>query len=178
MRGSSDARADDAHLLDRLHADPLTRVILIQERIDVGEELAGMHDTDDLAEVEHESWCGVAVQQAARDQLCRLAPSRGRRQRLEAGRDHLIQMIAPGATPSLNEERIRLRVQSSQHRSSIAGRWRAAARCGFNGETFLVQGGPVRIVKSWEFGRGSRAERSLDLAAPSAPIAPLAPVPQ
>jgi hypothetical protein len=37
-------------------------VILIQERIDLGEELAGMHDTDDLAEVEHESWCGVAVQ--------------------------------------------------------------------------------------------------------------------
>ena len=30
----------------------------------------------------------------------------------------------------------------------------ATADCPFNGETFFVQGGAVRIVKSWDFGDG------------------------
>jgi NAD(P)-dependent dehydrogenase (short-subunit alcohol dehydrogenase family) len=30
----------------------------------------------------------------------------------------------------------------------------ATADCAFNGETFFVQGGSVRIVKTWEFGTG------------------------
>ena len=36
----------------------------------------------------------------------------------------------------------------------------ASADCAFNGETFFVQGGAVRVVKSWEFGEGvERNER-------------------
>ena len=34
-------------------ADPLRRVLLIQERIDLGEELAGLQDATDVAELEH-----------------------------------------------------------------------------------------------------------------------------
>ena len=41
--------AIDAELVD---ADPLQRVLLIQERIDLGEELAGLQDATDVAELE------------------------------------------------------------------------------------------------------------------------------
>ena len=42
--------AIDRELVD---ADPLRRVLLIQERIDLGEELAGLQDATDVAELEH-----------------------------------------------------------------------------------------------------------------------------
>ena len=49
----------------------------------------------------------------------------------------------------------------------------ASADCAFNGETFFVQGGAVRIVKTWEFGDGVEQQRALDgrLASPR-PLAP------
>ena len=42
--------AIDRELAD---ADPVRRVLLIQERIDLGEELAGLQDATDVAELEH-----------------------------------------------------------------------------------------------------------------------------
>ena len=42
----------------------------------------------------------------------------------------------------------------------------ATADCAFNGETFFVQGGTVRIVKSWEFGDGVEQNERWSVGAP------------
>jgi NAD(P)-dependent dehydrogenase (short-subunit alcohol dehydrogenase family) len=54
----------------------------------------------------------------------------------------------------------------------------ASADCAFNGETFFVQGGAVRVVKSWEFGEGVERNERWTVDALSAALAPLAPVPE
>jgi NAD(P)-dependent dehydrogenase (short-subunit alcohol dehydrogenase family) len=54
----------------------------------------------------------------------------------------------------------------------------ASADCAFNGETFFVQGGAVRIVKSWEFGEVVERDGRWTVDALGAALAPLAPVPE
>ena len=51
----------------------------------------------------------------------------------------------------------------------------ATADCAFNGVTFFVQGGAVRIVKSWEFGDGVEQNRRWSVGALAEALAPLAP---
>jgi NAD(P)-dependent dehydrogenase (short-subunit alcohol dehydrogenase family) len=51
----------------------------------------------------------------------------------------------------------------------------AAADCAFNGATFFVQGGTVRIVKSWEFGDGVEQNARWTVGALAEALAPLAP---
>jgi NAD(P)-dependent dehydrogenase (short-subunit alcohol dehydrogenase family) len=51
----------------------------------------------------------------------------------------------------------------------------AAADCAFNGATFFVQGGAVRIVKSWEFGDGVEQNQRWSVGALAEALAPLAP---
>ena len=54
----------------------------------------------------------------------------------------------------------------------------ASADCAFNGETFFVQGGAVRVVKSWEFGEGVERNERWTVDSLRAALAPLAPVPE
>ena len=51
----------------------------------------------------------------------------------------------------------------------------AAADCAFNGETFFVQGGTVRIVKSWDFGDGVEQNERWPSSGLAEALAPLAP---
>jgi len=51
----------------------------------------------------------------------------------------------------------------------------ATADCAFNGVTFFVQGGAVRIVKSWEFGDGVEQNQRWSVGALADALAPLAP---
>jgi NAD(P)-dependent dehydrogenase (short-subunit alcohol dehydrogenase family) len=51
----------------------------------------------------------------------------------------------------------------------------ATADCAFNGATFFVQGGTVRIVKSWEFGDGVEQNERWSVGALAEALAPLAP---
>ena len=51
----------------------------------------------------------------------------------------------------------------------------ATADCAFNGVTFFVQGGAVRIVKSWEFGDGVEQNQRWSVGALAEALAPLAP---
>ncbi len=51
----------------------------------------------------------------------------------------------------------------------------ATADCAFNGVTFFVQGGTVRIVKSWEFGDGVEQNERWSVGALAEALAPLAP---
>jgi NAD(P)-dependent dehydrogenase (short-subunit alcohol dehydrogenase family) len=51
----------------------------------------------------------------------------------------------------------------------------ATADCAFNGATFFVQGGTVRIVKSWEFGDGVEQNQRWSVGALAEALAPLAP---
>ncbi len=51
----------------------------------------------------------------------------------------------------------------------------AAADCAFNGATFFVQGGTVRIVKSWDFGDGVEQNERWSVSALAEALAPLAP---
>ena len=51
----------------------------------------------------------------------------------------------------------------------------ATADCAFNGVTFFVQGGAVRIVKSWEFGDGVEQNERWSVGALAEALAPLAP---
>ena len=51
----------------------------------------------------------------------------------------------------------------------------ATADCAFNGVTFFVQGGTVRIVKSWEFGDGVEQNERWSVGALADALAPLAP---
>ncbi len=51
----------------------------------------------------------------------------------------------------------------------------ASADCAFNGATFFVQGGSVRIVKSWEFGDGVEQNERWSVSALTEALAPLAP---
>jgi len=53
----------------------------------------------------------------------------------------------------------------------------AMAGCAFNGETFFVQGGSVRIVKPWEFGPGVEQNDRWSLDGLTAALEPLAPTP-
>jgi NAD(P)-dependent dehydrogenase (short-subunit alcohol dehydrogenase family) len=51
----------------------------------------------------------------------------------------------------------------------------ASADCAFNGATFFVQGGAVRLVKSWEFGDGVEQNERWSVSALTEALAPLAP---
>jgi NAD(P)-dependent dehydrogenase (short-subunit alcohol dehydrogenase family) len=51
----------------------------------------------------------------------------------------------------------------------------ATADCAFNGATFFVQGGTVRIVKSWEFGDGVEQNERWSVDALAEALTPLAP---
>jgi len=51
----------------------------------------------------------------------------------------------------------------------------ATADCAFNGATFFVQGGTVRIVKSWDFGDGVEQNQRWSVGALAEALAPLAP---
>ena len=51
----------------------------------------------------------------------------------------------------------------------------ATADCAFNGATFFVQGGTVRIVKSWDFGDGVEQNARWSVGALAEALAPLAP---
>jgi NAD(P)-dependent dehydrogenase (short-subunit alcohol dehydrogenase family) len=51
----------------------------------------------------------------------------------------------------------------------------ATADCAFNGGTFFVQGGTVRIVNSWEFGDGVEQNERWSVGALAEALAPLAP---
>jgi len=51
----------------------------------------------------------------------------------------------------------------------------ATADCAFNGVTFFVQGGAVRIVNSWEFGDGVEQNQRWSVGALAEALAPLAP---
>ena len=51
----------------------------------------------------------------------------------------------------------------------------ATADCAFNGGTFFVQGGTVRIVKSWDFGDGVEQNERWSVGALAEALAPLAP---
>ena len=51
----------------------------------------------------------------------------------------------------------------------------ATADCAFNGGTFFVQGGSVRIVKSWDFGDGVEQNERWSVGALAEALAPLAP---
>jgi NAD(P)-dependent dehydrogenase (short-subunit alcohol dehydrogenase family) len=51
----------------------------------------------------------------------------------------------------------------------------ASSDCGFNGETFFVQGGAVRIVRTWEFGRGVEQNERWSVEDLKGALAPLAP---
>jgi NAD(P)-dependent dehydrogenase (short-subunit alcohol dehydrogenase family) len=51
----------------------------------------------------------------------------------------------------------------------------ATADCAFNGETFFVQGGSVRIVKTWEFGPGVEQDDRWTVDGLVEALAPLAP---
>jgi NAD(P)-dependent dehydrogenase (short-subunit alcohol dehydrogenase family) len=51
----------------------------------------------------------------------------------------------------------------------------ATADCAFNGATFFVQGGSVRLVKSWEFGDGVEQNERWTVGALAEVLAPLAP---
>ena len=51
----------------------------------------------------------------------------------------------------------------------------ASADCAFNGATFFVQGGAVRIVKSWEFGEGVEQNERWSVSSLAEALAPLAP---
>jgi NAD(P)-dependent dehydrogenase (short-subunit alcohol dehydrogenase family) len=51
----------------------------------------------------------------------------------------------------------------------------ATADCPFNGETFFVQGGTVRLVKSWDFGEGVEQNRRWSVTALGETLAPLVP---
>ena len=51
----------------------------------------------------------------------------------------------------------------------------ATADCAFNGVTFFVQGGAVRIVKSWEFGDGVEQNERWSVGALAEALAPLTP---
>jgi NAD(P)-dependent dehydrogenase (short-subunit alcohol dehydrogenase family) len=50
----------------------------------------------------------------------------------------------------------------------------ATAACPFNGETFFVQGGSVRIVKTWEFGEGVEKSERWTVGGLGEALAPLA----
>ena len=54
----------------------------------------------------------------------------------------------------------------------------ASDDCAVNGETFFVQGGSVRIVKSWEFGEVVERNDRWTVDALGAALAPLAPAPE
>jgi NAD(P)-dependent dehydrogenase (short-subunit alcohol dehydrogenase family) len=51
----------------------------------------------------------------------------------------------------------------------------ASADCAFNGETFFVQGGSVRLVKSWEFGEGVEQDERWTVEALAKALSPLVP---
>jgi NAD(P)-dependent dehydrogenase (short-subunit alcohol dehydrogenase family) len=52
----------------------------------------------------------------------------------------------------------------------------ATSECPFNGETFFVQGGSVRLVKSWEFGDGIEQGERWTVGGLNQALAPLAPM--
>jgi NAD(P)-dependent dehydrogenase (short-subunit alcohol dehydrogenase family) len=52
----------------------------------------------------------------------------------------------------------------------------ASAACAFNGETFFIQGGQVRIVKTWEFGEGVEQNERWSVADLATALQPLAPI--
>jgi NAD(P)-dependent dehydrogenase (short-subunit alcohol dehydrogenase family) len=52
----------------------------------------------------------------------------------------------------------------------------ASATCAFNGETFFIQGGQVRIVKTWEFGEGVEQNERWSVADLATALQPLAPI--
>ena len=53
----------------------------------------------------------------------------------------------------------------------------ATADCPFNGETFFVQGGAVRMVRSWEFGEGVEQNDQWTVEGLGKALGTLAPVP-
>jgi NAD(P)-dependent dehydrogenase (short-subunit alcohol dehydrogenase family) len=52
----------------------------------------------------------------------------------------------------------------------------ATSECPFNGETFFVQGGSVRLVRSWEFGDGIERGERWTVGGLNQALAPLAPM--
>jgi NAD(P)-dependent dehydrogenase (short-subunit alcohol dehydrogenase family) len=52
----------------------------------------------------------------------------------------------------------------------------ATSECPFNGETFFIQGGSVRLVKSWEFGDGVEQGERWTVGGLNQALTPLAPM--